>query len=381
MNIIIVTPYASPETGACVVRTEYLRKYFKSKNIAVTVAAKARGKHGISTNETKRYSGLFKLFQILLFSKYNLVIAEVPPVADAFFALLLCRLRGKLFVVDERDIFKHSMDLFLKIRRNSFKYKLNYFFEKTIYKKADRIFSVTLRDMEDINKIFNVPTSKIILARNGSDTGMIKFDEPERRQTRDRLKLGKNEPLVLFLGNPGDYEINEFLVNCANEASEKYRAKFLFLVSDDGSKTNQRQLELLNNTVEQLGLKNEIKILKNIAYKDLTPFLSASDVGIVPRTNAYLNSVPAKVYDYLAAGLTVIAKGGKGSEMEYLFKKELKGNFVSDWKNFKKKLFYSLEHINDKKTRNRIRQDVVKNYSRKKSAEIILKGLNSIVKE
>lgn len=70
------------------------------------------------------------------------------------------------------------------------------------------------------------------------------------------------------------------------------------------------QFEFLKNKVSQMGLPRQIKFIKKLAWKELMRYTRSADAGLSLDKNSNMNynfSLPNKIFDYLSAGIPVIA--------------------------------------------------------------------------
>ena len=75
MRIAIVTPYADPEKGACVLRVNSFKNYFEKKGKIVAILAPKR-KYVPEVPLVKRYGGIAGLIKHLV--KDNMMSSLVP---------------------------------------------------------------------------------------------------------------------------------------------------------------------------------------------------------------------------------------------------------------------------------------------------------------
>jgi glycosyltransferase involved in cell wall biosynthesis len=70
------------------------------------------------------------------------------------------------------------------------------------------------------------------------------------------------------------------------------------------------QFEFLIKKVSQMGLTRQIKFIKKLAWKELMRYTRSADAGLSLDKNSNMNynfSLPNKIFDYLSAGIPVIA--------------------------------------------------------------------------
>jgi len=71
---------------------------------------------------------------------------------------------------------------------------------------------------------------------------------------------------------------------------------------------------------EKLGVDSRVKSVGHVPYNEISKYLCEASIGVVGRpfdlNPEYLYTIPTKIYDYLAAGLPVLAYGPQDSEMQ-----------------------------------------------------------------
>ncbi|MEM0360267.1 MAG: glycosyltransferase [Candidatus Diapherotrites archaeon] len=373
MKIAIIAPYADPECGAAVIRVNAFKDYFLEKDWKVSIFAPKR--HGTGeANGVKRYGSVLDLFWILFSSDFKVVLGTSPPLTHNFFALLACKLSRKKFVLDAKDdpyVFE-QMPSFFSVK--GLKRRLYFLLRSLTYKNADLLFFLTDWDKKEAMERYKLKPEKCLLIPNGVDTSIVYFSAKARAETRAKLGIPENAKVLAYAGGIGDEEIPEMLkaIGCL----EKEKIFLLMIVSVEKSQEQEFDSFLKKNQCTE-----KIKVVKNAAYQEISHYLSAADIGIVPWPEKYYTSLPVKVFDYLACGLYLAVKGPKkGALKEFFHRNPLAGDYAENWTDFKKNLNLAVSNINGvEKNRQKRIQIVEKKYDRKRFLEKAFLGIKGMV--
>lgn len=130
-----------------------------------------------------------------------------------------------------------------------------------------------------------------------------------RATTRSKLGFTDREIVFIYAGtlNPArkiDVSIQAFAL-----VSKKNEAVRLIIAGDD--KDNSATLGRLKDLSNELGLSEKILFTGFLAYDVLIEYSLAADIGLcyIPQTPFYDHQPPTKLFEYMAAGLVVIATG------------------------------------------------------------------------
>ncbi|MEW6295734.1 MAG: glycosyltransferase family 4 protein [Candidatus Diapherotrites archaeon] len=378
MNVAIVSPYAAPEKGACVIRVSSFREYFYSKGHQVKIFAPLRGGNVKEVSGVKRYKSVGELIK-LINKNFDLVIGTSPPMTNSFFALIKCKILGIPFVLDVRDPWTYAVESLKLHSKKSIKLKLFKTIEFFCYKFSNKIFVVS-----DFLKNFivdnGVPAGKVMIISNGSDPVMVKKSNPERKKIRKKLEIKPYDKVLIYAGTAGGKELDEILLSLKDLIKE-FNLHLIFILSSDLSKENEKKLREIVLLVKSLGIKNNFHLIKSVDYNKIYKYFSAADIGLNPLPNLMEYCLPAKTYDYMAAGLPIMAKGPKNGALHNFFKEYKVGYFAVSWNEFKLKLKKSLKNYKKFKVKGiNGRKLVIQMFSRKKASELALNELIRLVK-
>jgi len=135
---------------------------------------------------------------------------------------------------------------------------------------------------------------------NGTDTGIIRCNKSVSRDPNLMVVLADfNTP----------YQNLEPLL----EAITLVKNVKLLLIGSG------KHLSSYLSLAEKLGVADRVKSVGHVPYNELSKYLCEASIGVVGRpfdfNPEYLYTIPTKIYDYLAAGLPVLAYGPQYSEM------------------------------------------------------------------
>jgi glycosyltransferase involved in cell wall biosynthesis len=170
-------------------------------------------------------------------------------------------------------------------------------FEEHFRHLAD-VTTVTSRSLADRAVSLGVSRESVIKIPNGADVGL--FQGRDVTADRKRLSLPVNNLLLGYIGRDVNFDLPLIL-----EATMRVRERF-----------PEVQLVVAGNRppgydslIEKFGAKEAVLHLGLRDYSDIPAILSAVDIGLMPFSHCPTNlgAWPAKLADYLAAGLPVVA--------------------------------------------------------------------------
>lgn len=355
MNIAILCPYANPEKGAAVVRTNYFKEYFENNGHSVEIFAPCR--KGVKpTRGVNRYKRLPDIANKL--KKVDLIMGVSPPITHNFLILTYCKLINKPFILDAKDdgiIYSTPPQQLIK----GLKRKGYLLMRKITYENANALFFLTEQDKKEATNAYNLKNKKMEIIQNGTDPNKMFFTPKDRQKIRKKLNIPKKARVLIYAGGIGDEEIHEAQLN-------KKKNDYLLLVLA----VEPSQLKLIKTLKEP-----KTKIIINVPYKQMHSFLSASDIGLVPWPNNLPTSLPTKIFDYLACGLPVITKASKNSTLAKFYEKyPITGKFITEWTQLEK----ASSQVNHSKRNERIKL-AKNNFSRETQAKKALEIIEQIV--
>lgn len=376
MRILIITPYAEPEKGACVVRVNGFAEHFKAAGHEVSVFAPKR-ENVREAKGVNRYNDIPGFMASVLKGRFDAIIGTSPPLTHNFFALLAAKISGAKFFLDAKDPFTDVMRKMEPEKASSIKFMLFEIMESFTHKFSDRIIFLNRPYLENALKKFNLPREKAFLAPNGSDTEKVFFDAKAMENTRKELGLGKDFTLI-YVGGIGDKDLTGFVNESFPVLAQKHGAQVVFILSYEGTPVQEKIVGEIKDALKKNGLENRAKLVFNIEFSQLYKYLSACDAGLVAYPDFEMQVLGAKVFDYIAAGLPIAAKASRGNtELRNFIEANKIGFMATKWGDFNenfrkfftgKKKFSQSEIIK-----------VAQNNSRQKSCEKVLSEMEKSV--
>jgi len=238
------------------------------------------------------------------FRYVDVAFASSPPPLLAIVASLL----GKRYVVDIRDIWEeYAQEVYPRflVKRIVSKYF-------NALKNANGVV-VTTDGMANYYKE-KLGVDPFVIP-NGTDTEIIRCSSDVLRDTR----------LVVVLA-----DFNTPYQNLDPFIEAMTLAKDVKLLIIGSGKYLDKYLVL----AEKLDVADRVRSVGHVPYDQLSKYLCKASIGIVGRPRIlnpeYLYTIPTKVYDYLAAGLPVLAYGPPNSELQRFVENNRVGVYLTD---------------------------------------------------
>lgn len=219
----------------------------------------------------------------------DITLTSSPPPLLAITVSLL----GKKYVIDVRDLWEEYAQQIYPT-----------FLVKKIVSKYFRALidaSAVIVTTDSMAKYYREKLGiDPLIIPNGTDTGIIRCN-----------KSGSRDPnlMVVLADFNTPYQNLEPLL----EAITLVKNVKLLLIGSG------KHLSSYLSLAEKLGVADRVKSVGHVPYNELSKYLCEASIGAVGRpfdfNPEYLYTIPTKIYDYLAAGLPVLAYGPQGSEM------------------------------------------------------------------
>lgn len=248
------------------------------------------------------------------FSKGDKVLVVTTPPSLPFITALCSLLKGSAYTLLIHDNYPEVLIATGKAKKNSFIVKLLNFFNRWLYKYANRIIAVG-RDMKTLleakTKGLDVPVHFI---PNWAELETVGPRPREENQLLNSLNLN-GKFVFLYAGNMGYPNDVESIIKCAEKFKEDERFHFIFLGT--GSKRKWIEEEVAKRNLQNVNLLNPRPRSEQI------DFLNACDVAIVSLVKGMWGvSVPSRTYNILAAGKPILALVEKESEVAMIVEEE-----------------------------------------------------------
>ena len=228
-----------------------------------------------------------RLFLYLLFHKADILVAND---LDTLLANYLASLfRKRKLVYDSHEYFTGVPEIinrpFVKASWESI--------EKWIFPKLKVIYTVN----ESIAKLYKDQYGKEIkVIRNVSNKLELKT-----KKTREELGLPRDKKIIILQGAG---------INIDRGAEEallamQYIDNAIFLIIGSGD-----VIDTLKEMVTELNIKDKVLILGRLPYSEMMHYTQIADLGLTLDKDTNINyrySLPNKVFDYIQAGIPVLA--------------------------------------------------------------------------
>ena len=223
----------------------------------------------------------------------DIIFTSSPIILSAILSWKLSKDMGKPLIVDVRDLWEeYARGRYKLLGKLGVIGKL----QETFHKALNDASLVTVPTKGMARYYSGITSTRIEVVPNGTDPDIIK-----------PLPASKDYDLVYLGDFNNPYQNIEYLIKAASLSGHR------ILVIGGG-----RLLEDIKRYAAEHGVK--ATFIGPVPYDRLAQYLSKAKVGVVGRpfinNPQYLYTIPAKVYDYLAAGLPVAGYGPSGSELE-----------------------------------------------------------------
>ena len=323
-DILIITSYFPPETGAASNRIFHLAEGLQKRNFNVSVITPLpnypkgkifkdyKGKFWLASTEnnitihrlwiyaSNSKNKLLRLFAMLSYSFSlvwffiwnkipNKVIVQSPPLLVAFTCMFLLRRKKRKLILNVSDLWPIA-GLELGAFKRNFSYNMLERIEYFNYKKADLVLG---QSEEILNHVTSLcPNKNTFLYRNFPD-----FNSPEVESFTSGEKIKLVYAGLLGVAQ-GVYKL------CQNIDYTNIE----FHIYGAGAEQTQIEAFILEN--ENLPIFYHGEISRKLLHKELLKY----DLTIIPLLNRIYGSVPSKIFEYARLGLPMVYFGGGEGE-------------------------------------------------------------------
>jgi len=249
-----------------------------------------------------------RLFIYLLFKRVDILLANDLDTLLANF--LVSRIKNTTLIYDSHEYFTGVPE----IQNRPFVRKVWQMTEGWIFPKIKHVYTVSQSIAGIYKKQYNI---NVEVVRNVS----CKWNRSENC-SRKRLGLPTDRYIVILQGAGINIDRG------AEEAvlSMQYLDNTILLIIGDGD-----IVENLRQMVSQHRLESKIKFIEKVPHNILMNFSCAADIGITLDKDTNLNykySLPNKLFDYIQAGVPVLAS--KIDEVESIIKSYDIGDIIEN---------------------------------------------------
>lgn len=321
-DVLIITNYYPPETGAASNRIFHLAEGLQQRNFNVSILTPLpnypqgrifepyRGKfkhtskeknitiHRLwiyASNSKNKFLRLlamvsysFSLVWYFCFNKIpKKVIIQSPPLLVAFTALFFLRSKNRKLILNVSDLWPLA-GLELGVFKESFGYKLLQRIESFNYKNANLILGQSEEIITHIKS--QLPDKQTFLYRNFPN-----FETPppipKREFTNGKFK-------IVYAGLLG---VAQGIYKLCKELNYSNIQLHIY-----GAGAEQKMIEGLIKSNNDLDIVYHGEVPREILHKELIKY----NITIIPLLNRIYGSVPSKIFEYAYLGLPMIYFGG-----------------------------------------------------------------------
>ena len=335
MGIIFLTGFYPPPENANGVRIHYFVRELRRRGYNVTVIKLyprilsrpiERGSYGetIINLKLKRYTGLIDrirdlasvvlsqhidgILENIKSQRPSLVIASVPPIEATYLGYRVSINLGIPLAIDVRDLIEfHRGDGFIRAIYRTYSMKKIH----RIYREADLVVTTTEAQKAVLQSITD--RGDIVTIHNGVDIELYTRIYDVATQHRN---IGETYEIV-FLGDLSwRYHMLEEIVEGFSLAYRRFNVGRLRLkIIGDGAL--RKKLEVI---IKRLRLQDNISLKGYLDRETLVRELIISDLAITGRPMSRdlwnITSMRSTIYEYIGAGLPILAFGPKHSYIE-----------------------------------------------------------------
>lgn len=406
-NILIVTHFFPPETGAASIRMKYFVEALNTGNYNVKVVA-PNPSYGITdgykpTSDKKqdswfvqkylyifipskdsvitRFFSYISFFISILFHlsfdsfKPDIIISSTPPLFTPMASLIISKFRNAKFILDIRDIWP-DIGIELGILKNKSMIRGLKFIESFILRNSDEIIVTAIGDKENLIRK-SIDLDKISVIYNGADTEKIRIiTDLERELIYRKYNLSPNKQVIIYFGwfNLGMNDI-DLLIDSLLQISN-VKEKFHFISVGSGSQREE--------AIGRLDGKIDFSIIDSLSIEEIAELLPICSISLIPRkfiSSDTGGNIPVKCFESWAAGIPVVISTIDGTEIGQIFNRCKFGKITNagNVNEYSSAIVDLLDNSPSMERKHDARTFVVENFDRKKQSQNLLKIVEKVL--
>ena len=266
-------------------------------------------------------------FMVVRRCRPRLILTSIPPFEVGLASWILATVFRVRMIVDLMDDWEAAMKVQLSRYIPLTLMKPIFIVSDRIYSYATDVWVVGPTLAETIRK--RRVSDSIVVAPNGADTSIfVPRDSSIRNVTRRRLGLPNNKIVLVYCGSGATHYYRlDLVIKAIGALPKNFRERFFTVCYVYSGASYLRRMK------EASGLADDVISVRSAVPREvLSEVLAACDVGLVPFDDQsyLLYAKSTKLYEYLSAGLYVLASGPSEGELDsFLSHNENLGIFVS----------------------------------------------------
>jgi glycosyltransferase involved in cell wall biosynthesis len=232
--------------------------------------------------------------------KADVVLVSSPPLFVGLTGLIISKIKRIPFVFEVRDLWPESA-IDTGVLKNRWLIRMAFRFEKTIYRNAALINTLTPVFQKKLTEDKKVPSSKVIMIPNAADFSIAEKVQKDFDMIQFRKEKGwENKFVVLYVGAHGVANHLMQLVDAAELL--KNENDILFVSIGDGM-----ERDYLISETERRGLKN-ILFIKSVPKTEVFRYILAADAGtsVLKKADTFKTVYSNKTFDYMSCRKPVL---------------------------------------------------------------------------
>lgn len=243
---------------------------------------------------------------------FDLILYPTPPITLANTVAKIKRKTGAKTYLLLKDIFpQNAIDLGMlkKSGIKGFIYKYFKRKEKKLYLESDYIGCMSPANVKYVIEHNNyLDSKKIEVCPNCEKPLMMRFDEVQLNNIREKYNLPTNKKIFVYGGNLGKPQGIEFFLKCL-EVTKVEKNAYMLIVGG-GSEASKIEKFIVSNKI------NNAKLLNELPKDDYEMLVCACDVGLVFLDYRFtIPNFPSRILSYMQAGKPVIVATDPNTDM------------------------------------------------------------------
>lgn len=261
-----------------------------------------------------KYSfAFFSLLFVIFTKKIKFIHAWCTPAGALGFALSI--FTGKPLIIDSYEPHAEAMVENKTWNKNSFKYRLLFYFEKKQSQRAKTIISTTEGMKDYALKKYGVDLDNFYVKPACTDMKIFSINKKKDKNLSAELQT-INKIVCVYAGKFGGIYLSKEVFDFFRESEKKWGDKFRALLLTPTPK------EELNKLAKDSGFDPTKMIVRFVDHKDISRYMGLGDFAITP-----VKPIPTKKYctpikdgEYWGLGLPVVITAGISDDSEIIEK-------------------------------------------------------------